>query len=428
MARGHLRERSPGSWELKAYAGTDPDTGRKRWVYQTVKATSRRAAEKSLTELVHRVDRQRAAGQPARPGRKRTAPAPVTVRQALDAWFAWATHLEPNGRARAREWIDRYVLPKLGDVPLWRLRPDLLVEPGDPGFDPDLVSLSAYYVELMTSGGRDGRPLAAPTVRRVHAILRSGFDYAVARNWVAANPAIGARIPKVAKRPATTPEAHALTAFLAFLELENPALVALLHVMASGARRVDLALRWEEVDLDRAELVLGKRGLITGLDGDGREVTIVSDSETHKRRLRRVALDSRAVAALRAHRDAAVALAVDCGEYLRGDAYVFSPDPAGRRPYRPDWATKTYARLRARAAAAGIAGLERVRLYDVRHFMATQLLAAGCPAAVVAERMGSSERTLDHHYRHAVPARDRAAADMMDAIWRDAPELAEPAP
>lgn len=51
---GSMRRRGT-SWELRAYAGTDPETGKRRWVTAPTKST-RRAAERELAEFVARVD------------------------------------------------------------------------------------------------------------------------------------------------------------------------------------------------------------------------------------------------------------------------------------------------------------------------------------------------------------------------------------
>src|SRR5262249_60876165 len=52
---GHIRERSPGSWELRYSLGTDPATGRRRIATATVKG-NRRAAEKELRRLLRSLD------------------------------------------------------------------------------------------------------------------------------------------------------------------------------------------------------------------------------------------------------------------------------------------------------------------------------------------------------------------------------------
>jgi hypothetical protein len=70
---GSLRKRG-NSWELRAYAGTDPETGKRHWVSATVKG-SRRAAQRELVELVSRVDYSRRMTSKA------------TVAKLLTDWF-----------------------------------------------------------------------------------------------------------------------------------------------------------------------------------------------------------------------------------------------------------------------------------------------------------------------------------------------------
>jgi hypothetical protein len=52
---GHIRERSPGSWELRYSLGTDPATGSRRIATTTVKG-NRKAAEKELRRLLRTLD------------------------------------------------------------------------------------------------------------------------------------------------------------------------------------------------------------------------------------------------------------------------------------------------------------------------------------------------------------------------------------
>ncbi len=59
--RAHVRERKPGTWELRAYAGRDPLTRRDRYRTKTVKASGRRQAETQLASFVAEVATQPAA-------------------------------------------------------------------------------------------------------------------------------------------------------------------------------------------------------------------------------------------------------------------------------------------------------------------------------------------------------------------------------
>jgi integrase len=66
------------------------------------------------------------------------------------------------------------------------------------------------------------------------------------------------------------------------------------------------------------------------------------------------------------------------------DAFAFSPDPAGRTPWNPDTMTHRYRRY---ARRVGIAS----SLKELRHYSATQLLAAGTDLNTVAGRLGHAE-------------------------------------
>jgi len=73
---GHIRQRTPGSWELRYTLGTDPATGKRRTVTTTVTG-NRRAAEKELRRLLRTLD----AGEHVDPSR-------MTVREWLTMWLA----------------------------------------------------------------------------------------------------------------------------------------------------------------------------------------------------------------------------------------------------------------------------------------------------------------------------------------------------
>ena len=87
------------------------------------------------------------------------------------------------------------------------------------------------------------------------------------------------------------------------------------------------------------------------------------------------------------------------------DAFAFSPDPAGREPWNPDTMTHRYRRY---ARRVGITS----SLKELRHYSATQLLAAGTDLNTVAGRLGHAEgsTTLKFYAQFTRPADQRAAA------------------
>jgi Transcriptional regulators len=87
------------------------------------------------------------------------------------------------------------------------------------------------------------------------------------------------------------------------------------------------------------------------------------------------------------------------------DAFVFSPDPVGARPWHPDHFTHAYRTL---ADQVGIPE----PLKNLRHFNATQLLAAGVDLRTTAGRLGHSDggaTTLRVYANWTRPADQRAA-------------------
>ena len=57
MAKGSVRlKREPNYWELRAFAGRDPVSGRKRYVSRAIRG-GKREANAALAQLVAEVDR-----------------------------------------------------------------------------------------------------------------------------------------------------------------------------------------------------------------------------------------------------------------------------------------------------------------------------------------------------------------------------------
>lgn len=438
--RGTKRLRGK-SWQLRAYAGIQPD-GTPRIISDTVparttpggakEAVPEREAEDALVKLCARAARLRDGGAVTT---RRQKDGKVTLLEGFEAWLKSARPtLEPNGADTDEDVLRNYVFPHLGHLELWRFRPHQLAAPGDGDYDPDIISMQAFYAMLAEKGtaGRrrvdgtivgQGKPLGSEAIRRTHGTCRRAFGYCMDRGWVRSNPAIGAKLPPKIKRAATTPAPSALAEFVAFLETDDPETLVFLDLMNSGARRVDMGIQWPEVSFSAsggAAVTFGVRGLINARDENGNGLVLVRTTPTRKRKLRTVAVDAGPASrlmALRTHQEARAAL---CGIALASDAFVFSGAPDGSEPRSPMWFSGGFRRAKARAAKAGIGGLTGVRAYDVRHFMCSQLLAHGVAPAVVAERAGNSMRTMDAFYRHAVPAQDQAAADLMARIMREA--------
>ena len=103
-----------------------------------------------------------------------------------------------------------------------------------------------------------------------------------------------------------------------------------------------------------------------------------------------------------------------CGCTAAPNAFVFSNAADGSEPWFPDSVSRSFKRLCEKE------GVPDVRLHDLRHFVATQLLSAGVDVRTVAGRLGHrNAATTLNVYAHFVEQTDRAAADIMGGVLSD---------
>jgi integrase len=217
-------------------------------------------------------------------------------------------------------------------------------------------------------------PLADSTIRQIHFILSGALKRAVRWRWIATNPINQAEPPAAPKskpRPPTAAEAARILAE-AWKDPDWGLLVWL--TMMTGLRRGELCgLRWKHVDLASGTVTL-ERSI-----GQRSRETWEKDTKTHQHR--RIALDPEAVVLLLEHRRRCEAIAASLGLELSKAAFVFSMSPDGSTHRLPDSVSQRYAKL---ARRLGI----KTTLHKLRHYSATELIAAGVDIRTVAGRLG----------------------------------------
>jgi integrase len=428
--RGFLRHRhsgpcgkrctNPASWEVRVYAGLDPITKRKRYVSRTVKG--KRNAEDLRNRLLVDVADGHHTG------------AAMTLAELCQRWLAHASpDLAPYTASNAAGLLRWHVLPHLGDRQITKLR---------------ARDLDKLYARLRERGGRcrvcwararqdlpplaaseryahrprrdrvqtvarvhlpdcaTGLPLAASSVRRVHGLLATVLAQAVRWELLAANPAASATPPRQGPGRITPPTPEQLAELLAAAaDADADFAFYLILDAVTGARRAELlALRWSAVDLERGQVAFRTQIVDRGA---GR----LEERPPKTGQGRRIAVDEATVAVLRTHRGQQRERALACGIHLPAGALLFARDPAGAVPWRPDTTSHRFTRL------AREAGLEGVRLHDLRHFVATQLLGAGVNVRTAAARLGhlSPDMTL-RVYADALAAPDQQAAALLAGL------------
>lgn len=237
------------------------------------------------------------------------------------------------------------------------------------------------------------------TIRNIHSILSGAFAAAVRWEWIDRNPAESAKPPKVPHRRPASPSPETVAKVVAAARESDPALAVYLWLASvTGARRGELCgLQWADVDLGAGTVRIAFSYLVR----DGQRLR--KDTKTHQERT--LAIDPVTCALLREHKERIEAALTRAGVKLVPTAYVFSNDPAGERPWNPDWATHKVAEI-ARGAGA------ELNIKALRHYTASQLLAGGIDIRNTAARLGhgSGGATTLRHYADPVSEVDRRAA------------------
>jgi integrase len=306
----------------------------------------------------------------------------TVARYLLHTWLPRkSVSLRPSTWDGYRRNIEIHVIPRIGSIPLLRLRGD---------------HIDSLYSELLADGRVDGKGGLDPkTVLEIHVILRRAFHDACRQGLVVRNVVVDAEPPK-RRRPPSDVRAWSSTQVLTFLDTarSDRLFPALWLAANTGMRRSELlGLRWEDVDLAAGHLSIS-RSLVS--------VAYELHESRGKTRYakRRVDLDPQTVRVIAAWHER---LEAGLGRRLDEDDYVFCSQSGA--PTHPDRFSQVFNKLVARA------GVSRRRLHDLRHTHATLLLKAGIPVKVVSERLGhaTSDFTLAT-YRHVLPGMQAEAA------------------
>ena len=300
-------------------------------------------------------------------GRRSARPASA-LGYPLDEWLR-TVELEDSTRETYVGYIERTVRPTLGAVSISKLT---------------TRTLETFYAELRRCRTLcDGRPsvvhraegehdcvtarcaahvckpMAASTVRQVHAVISGALSAAVRWDWLPTNPARGAQRPRQRPPqpdPPSPPEAARIVdaAFAADEDLGT--LVWL--VMTTGLRRGEVcALRWSRLDLDAGMVEVRRSYRLR------RGVGVEKDTKTHQ--MRRIALDSETVALLIEHKRRCAERMRRLGGELSDNMYVFANsrtfDPT---PMLPHSVSSRYHNLHETA------GID-THIHALRHYSAT---------------------------------------------------------
>jgi integrase len=406
---GHWRQRG-NRIELRAFAGRDPLTGKKRYATRSISLVGKREAGKALVAFVAELEG----------GKVRSSGAGRTFGDLLEQWFEARSGDWSPGTAYQTRWMIDHRLSGLRERPVRAL---------------DVAALDEFYAAMREPGGREGVPLSGASVQRLHGVVRLALDQAVKWGWRSDNPALHAHAGKARKTKISPPTGAEVVRLLEAAEDHDPDLLVFLSLDAeTGARRGELsALRFTDFGDDNVRIT---RTLIVGLlteeakrgyaghiwRGEWRRgplptALIEKDNPKNDSSIRTIALTSATTELVRQQRTRLVERALASGMSFSPDGFVFPASVDGTKPWRPERWSRRFGELRDKE---GI----KVRLHDVRHFVATTLLTSGVDLATVAGRLGhrGGGKTTLAIYSHFLNEPDRRAAEVMgDVLARKTP-------
>ena len=297
------------------------------------------------------------------PPAKRTCKVPLFRDFVARPWKeAHFPRYKPSTRIRLNTVLTIQLLPASGSTPLDRITRNHV--------------LHWFYAYSRTAPGG-----------AIHAlrILRQILEFAIARGHLSINRA----------RDVTMNRRNALTRFLSRDELRR------LHQALDRHSRIDMR-RARQADIIRLLLLTGcRRGEILSLrwnevDGD---TIALGDAKTSPRKVYLNAQARRIVE-----------------RQLRGEnAFVFPSPHNPQRPLHPH--LSLWHRVRTEA------GIEDVRLHDLRHTMASHAVMSGVPVPVVARLLGHSNVRMTLRYAHFADRDIEATAERVGAAMARAMAL-----
>ncbi len=379
---GHIRQRSPGSYELRYPRGTNPATGRRKVATATVKG-SRKDAEKELRRLLKTID-----------DNEHVEPSKITVvehcRSRLKQWKA-SGGISDKTYERYGELIENQIAPfPIANVKVQALKP---------------VDVEGWHATLRTSGNKRGGGLAARTIGHAHRVLSKALREAVKFDLAVRNAAgkEGQAAPKVDGQEVEIIPPEQIQPMLAKLRgrVIFPKAVTALFM---GLRRGELlALRWSRVDFEGKEMEVREALEETRAHG----VRFKATKTKSGRRV--ISMPDIVVDTLREHRRQQLELRMALGAgKLPEDALVFPAmdgGPQAPRQLSGDW-------REVREAA----GIGEVTFHALRHTHASQLIDANIDIVTISKRLGHASPNITLQvYAHLFQKRDDKAAAAINA-------------
>lgn len=282
-----------------------------------------------------------------------------------------------------------------------------------------LCDLHAYDVQGLYNS-MIKRGLSAKTVRHVHTVLSSALKQAMKWRLLNQNPCDLCELPKIQKREMQCFAPNEAARFIKSAELDRYYAAFVLAIETGMRPEEYLGLQWKDIDFENCRLSV-RRALIVR-KGGGFEF---SEPKTAQSR-RSIPLSQSATSALKTHRRRQLEARMKIQDVYSDLDLVF-PTETGTPTLYGNLDRRHFKKIIQNAneeiAESNVENgtayppIPIIRLYDLRHTMATLLLGQGINPKIVSERLGHSSisLTLDT-YSHVLPTMQQDATEQIEKL------------
>ena len=367
---GNIRQRSDGRWEGRYVAGHDEfgKAIRKNVLGKTraeVSEKLKHAIEEAKALDVSRADE-------------------YTVKSWALSWYELYSkpNIRENTQAYYERFIHQHIIPRIGKIKLKNLTTR----------DIQKLCNDIRFHGRQKKSSR-GEEMSASYVRGLHRMLKMCLQRAVKERLIPFNPAEDVVLPKPEKLEMKTLKSEDLDAFLA--EANRRGVLPMFFLeLCTGLRKGELAaLLWSDLNIEKRTITVNK----SAARGDNGGVKIIKPKTSTSIRTIPVS-------------QAVIDLLVKEHEKHPDNPYMF-PSPVTGGMYHPD----AVSRLNTKILAS--AGLEHIRMHDLRHTFATIALQNGTDIKTVSSMLGHADPGFTlRTYTHTSMEAQAEAADAMGAF------------
>ncbi len=313
-----------------------------------------------------------------------------TLKSYLERWLEQVVKLtkRPNTYNGYRSVVIVHIIPSLGHIKLQKLTAE---------------QLQAFFAQKQQEG------LKPRMLALIRSVLSSALSNAVKWGLVGRNAASLVSLPSVERyegQVLTVDQARKLLDVARGSRLD----VLLLVALTTGMRRGELvALHWSDLDFETG--ILQVRRNVTYMDGVG----YVEREPKTKAGRRKIGLTGVVLEALKEHREKQQQARMKAGEKWQERGLIFANIYGGY--FDADHVGAMFKKLLRKT------DLPDVRFHDLRHSVATVLLAAKMDLKAVSELLGHSSVAITADiYQSVLSEQQREIVDKMDDLFKRSKE------